>query len=117
MGIEASVLYIEKVGPDTPAQRAGLLRGDRLLSIQSEEIKTWDQVLNQIENSGGKPLELSYRSGDEIKNLSITPEPLFVEGNIKTRYMLGIASGTLSAFHPRCFKDQNFFRIFHLFGS
>ena len=112
LGIEASVLYIEKVGPDTPAQRAGLLRGDRLLSIQSEEIKTWDQVLNQIENSGGKPLELSYRSGDEIKNLSITPEPLFVEGNIKTRYMLGIASGTLSAFHPDVLRTRTFLESF-----
>ena len=109
LGIEPSFLYIEKVGPDSPASQAGLMKGDRLISIQGQELKSWEQVLNQVKNSAGAELTVKYQRGEEIKTVFISPKPLFVEGNIKKRYMLGIASGVFSVFPPETIRQRGFF--------
>ena len=92
-GIEPAALYIERVGPNTPASEAGLERGDRLVSIDGEKISSWDQVLNKVNSFSGTPVSLIYQRREKQKTLSLSPTPLFVEGNIKKRFMLGIASG------------------------
>ena len=92
LGLESSTLYIEKVGANTPAERAGLKRGDRLLSLGGTELKEWRQVLKLVEKSEGQSMELRYQRGSEIKTLSLTPEKIFIEGNIKSQYMVGIIS-------------------------
>ena len=57
LGIEPSYLYIERVGPKTPVDLAGLMKGDRLISINEELIQSWEQVLNIIQSSRGPALE------------------------------------------------------------
>lgn len=109
LGIEPSFLYIEKLGAETPAGQAGLKRGDRLISIQDQKLKSWEQVLNQVKNSSGSELKIKYQRGVEIKTVFITPSPLFVEGNIKKRYMLGIAGGAFTVFPPEIIRVRGFF--------
>lgn len=93
LGIEPAELYIYLVGPDTPARQAGLLKGDRLLVVDGKIIKDWDQVLDTITAYSGKPFSITYRREGEKHTVSISPKDLFVEGNIKKRYMIGIAAG------------------------
>ena len=109
LGIEPSFLYIEKTGADTPANQAGLKKGDRLVSIQGEKLLSWEQVLNTVKNSKGAELKIKYQRGEKINTVFISPKPLFVEGNIKTRYMLGIVSGAFSVFPPDTVRVRAFF--------
>ena len=108
LGIEPSFLYIEKVGPDTPASLAGFRKGDRLISIQGRKLKSWEQVLDQVQNSDGKELKIKYQRGKEIKTVLISPKLLFVEGNVKKRYMLGIASSAFSVPPPEIIRVRGF---------
>ena len=108
LGIEPSFLYIEKTGPDTPAQKAGLKRGDRLISIQDKEIKNWEQVLKQVGDSSGGELKIQYQREGELKTVFVSPKALFVEGNIKKRYMLGIVSGALTVGPPEIIRTRAF---------
>ena len=55
LGIESAYLYIDRIGPGTPAQKAGLLRGDRLVSIDGKVIQNWEQVLDSVNSYSGKP--------------------------------------------------------------
>ena len=107
LGIEPSYLYIERVGPGTPADLAGLKREDRLISINEEPIQSWERVLDIIKFSEGSPLRIKYQRGDEIKTVSLAPKPLFIEGNIKKRFMLGIAGGGMEIFPEEVLRKRN----------
>lgn len=92
LGVEPVDLYIAKVGPDTPAERAGLKKGDRLVAINKKPVKSWGQVLDHIKSYSGEPFFVRYQRQGLTKTVSLSPESLFVEGNIKKRFMLGIVS-------------------------
>lgn len=93
LGIEPSYLYIERVGASTPAQNAGFQKGDRLIAINGKNLESWQQLLDRIQFSSGKLLAISYQRQGSKKTVSVSPHSLFVEGNIKKRFMLGIVSG------------------------
>lgn len=95
LGIEPAYLYIERVGPDTPAAQAGLKPGDRLVSINKIPTTSWEQVLDTVQSYSGQPFFITYRRQDQENTVLLTPKLLYVEGNAKKRFMLGIASGIL----------------------
>ncbi|MBC6414853.1 MAG: RIP metalloprotease RseP [Bdellovibrionales bacterium] len=117
LGLESSLLYIEKVGPKTPARKAGLKRGDRLISIQGEGLKTWTQVLSFVENSQGENLILEYQRGKQIKTISIAPKKIFVEGNLKSKYMLGIASAWYNVYPEKILRKYSIFQALIYSGT
>ena len=110
LGIEPADFYIERVGPKTPASIAGLSRGDRLLSLDGEKITDWEQVLEKVNSYSNSPLSLSYQREGEKNTINISPKPLFVEGNIKTRFMLGIASGKISLLPKPLLRKRSVFQ-------
>ena len=109
LGLEPSFLYIEKVGPNTPAAQAGLKRGDRLISIQGQKLISWQEVLNQVKNSSGSELKIQYQRKKKIQTVFISPKPLFVEGNVKKRFMLGLVSGDGTVSPPELLRKRGFF--------
>ena len=109
LGLEPSDLYIEKVGAKTPAERADLKRGDRLLALNEERLKNWEGLLKAVEKSEGESLELSYKRESQAEKLLITPEKIFVEGNMKSRYMLGIVSAGSTALASEVLKKRSVF--------
>lgn len=112
LGIEPASFYIERIGPKTPASKAGFLKGDRLLSIDGEAIITWEQVLKKINSFSGTPLSITYQRKEKTNTVSISPSPLFVEGNVKKRFMLGIASGGLNLLPEPLLQKRSFFQSF-----
>ena len=94
LGIEPAELYIVRLGPDTPAKQAGLLIGDRLVSIDGKRLKSFQELLKKVQAySSDKPLSIDYLRKGEKKTVEIKPRPLFVEENLKKRFMIGIVSG------------------------
>ena len=89
-GLEGLELYLYKVGPKTPAEKVGLKPGDRLLAINGIVLKNWEDVLREIQ--AHTELTISYRRDGQKHEAFITPETMFVEGNLKERRMIGIGS-------------------------
>ncbi|MCZ0932128.1 MAG: site-2 protease family protein, partial [Oligoflexia bacterium] len=92
--------------------QARLIKGDRLISIQDQKINSWEQVLDQVKNSSGAELKIQYQRKGEVKTVFISPKPLFVEGNVKKRYMLGIVSGGQTVWPPEVLRKRNFLESF-----
>jgi regulator of sigma E protease len=59
-----------------PAQKAGLEKGDEVLSVAGVPIQTWDELAEQIQHSQGRETRLTVKkAGDgRIVELTMTPE-------------------------------------------
>ena len=110
LGLEPADIYIERIGPGTPAEQAGLLKGDRLVSINGKSIKGWKQILDTINSYSGTAFSIKYQRQGKQKEVSLSPKPLFVEGNIKKRFMLGVASGGMQVLPEDILRKRSFFQ-------
>ena len=83
------------VTPQSPAQQAGILAGDRIISINGQAVDTWDDMKTIISASGGSTLAVVVERGGETFPMDITPgltadKNLF--GEDVERYVIGITS-------------------------
>lgn len=73
-GLPVLVSEIGSVMPDTPAEKAGLMKGDRIIEIDGVSINQWDEMTDIIHRSPGKPLSVRVRRDGTVFQISITPE-------------------------------------------
>ena len=64
----------------TPAESAGLLKGDTIAEIDGVSIKDWEHMASIIKQNAGNELEMAIERGTELFEISITPEPLGEDG-------------------------------------
>lgn len=64
---------IGQVGPDSPAEAAGIQAGDIILAINGENVSQWEEVSEHIRNSGGRSVTLLLQRGSE--KIEITAQP------------------------------------------
>lgn len=64
---------IEGVTEGSPAQKAGLQAGDRLVSVNGRDIANHLDFLNGVKAAEGKPFELAYEREGERKTVTLTP--------------------------------------------
>lgn len=86
---------VGEVKENYPAYLAGIKAGDRILSINDEEIKTWEELDSIILSSSGELLISIERDPSQIFNLHLTPiekEAKNIFGEDITRRVIGIAS-------------------------
>lgn len=78
---------IEKVQENSPAYNAGIQKGDKILTINDVEIKSWDNVRNEIEKSDGDEIKIVIQRDDKILTFYVKP--------IKSedRWIIGVVSG------------------------
>jgi regulator of sigma E protease len=99
---------VESVTPDSPASRAGLQKGDVLVSADGQPIADLASLSAIIKQKAGAPIALTVRRGDRTIDCSITPQvPV---GFKPGEYIIGItwnfggiqwdAEGRLSRIHP-----------------
>ena len=69
---------IDSVLPNTPAQRAGLLKGDSIVAIAGTPVRTWMEVLDRVGAAAGTPITLDYVRAGERRALTVMPEQLAV---------------------------------------
>lgn len=77
-------LSIKSVVPNGAFQEAGIEAGSRIVSIDGEKVKIYDDVALPI--SKGETMEIEYESNGELKNATVTPK--FNEE--ENRYMIGV---------------------------
>jgi regulator of sigma E protease len=81
---------------DLAAEKAGLLPGDVILSVNAEPIGSFTQLQRIVRSSDGKSLNLSvWRNGDVLPfSLTPTREDVPTEGGgFETRWLMGLSGG------------------------
>jgi len=77
-----------------PAEKAGLRKGDTILSIDGVSIATWNDISSIIRGSEGKELSIKVKRDKEIVEFKISPElskEKPAQGE-KTVYVIGITA-------------------------
>lgn len=72
-GADVPVLLGE-ILPDTPAERAGLLSGDRILAVNGEPIAGPQQLVKRISASPGKTMRFSVERDGVMRDIEVTPQ-------------------------------------------
>lgn len=90
-GIEYPELYLANVEKNSPAAKAGLVKGDRLLSIDGKPVETFEQVAGIIRSYGDRQPEKAGEDGEKTQPLNIVvaregeEKTISVVPNIKKR--------------------------------
>lgn len=79
------VPIIKETIPDSPAILAGLESGDKIIKIDDKDINKWEDLQSKINESTGKPLEITFIRNNKINTVKITP----MQDN--GRFMIGVA--------------------------
>ena len=96
-GIEAGDLYVHSVTAGSPEQRAGLLPGDRLLTLDGRPLRAWATFLEDLKADRGKQHTITWRRGDqELSGTFALAHQRGVtdEGQVYDRYVVGIRNWT-----------------------
>jgi regulator of sigma E protease len=80
------------VTADTPAARAGIQRGDRIVSVAGRDVNTWEQVIIAIGTRAGSETEIGVLRDGKQFSVRVTPAP-------QTRFEIG-EIGVLPDTHP-----------------
>ncbi|MBI2876165.1 MAG: RIP metalloprotease RseP [Candidatus Tectomicrobia bacterium] len=73
-GVPIPIAKVGEVVPDSPAMKAGLKAGDRIVAIEGEQVSEWDQLTKFIHNNPGKSLLLVIQRGEQRFSVRVIPE-------------------------------------------
>ncbi len=114
LGLESTELYILRVRRDSPAEQAGLKPGDKIVSLNQQEVSEWPHVVKGV--SGFNPEEQEYlgfgvlRQGERIE-LQAQPELtnlMNAQGQDDRRYTVGIVPAYINVTAPPAlFRTRN----------
>ncbi len=94
-GVPVLEPVLGKVMPGSPAQVAGLLPGDRILSIQGHGVSSWEAMAKWIRQGSGKRLKLLVDREGKRLELTIVPTPRKVKdifGETKVVGRIGVVA-------------------------
>ena len=72
---------IGQIVPGSVAERAGLQAGDRILAANGKPVLSWDELVQLVRSHANRELRLSYRRGDERRELTLVPEAVQQNGS------------------------------------
>ena len=91
--IQELASVVGEVAPDSPALKAGLKSGDRIVAINRVEVKTWQDMGDLIKKSNGSILVTLLEDG-KYKNITINPKIQVVKnifGEESQKRVIGIS--------------------------
>ena len=81
---------IESVQKDTPAQAAGLIANDEIVSINGTKTPTWSAMTEAINAESNKDLNIQVKRDGKVSNFKITPKTETIDG--QSRRLIGITA-------------------------
>ena len=72
---------IGQVREGSPAEKAGLMKGDVILTVQGKTTGSWSEIKKMVEDKAGEPLIITVQRGDQTLSFKVIPEEA-VEKNI-----------------------------------
>ena len=83
-----------------PAYEAGLRDGDRIVSVNGEQVETWFNFVGKIKDSNGAPLTVSYERDGKVSEVTLQPE----YDSASKRSVVGVVS-SLQHYQPGFFES------------
>ena len=83
---------VGQVTPDSPAAKAGLRRGDRILTVAGRSVDTWEQFFVNVGTRAGRETELGVVRDGKQFTVKATPDP-------QTKFEIGDI-GVIPDSHP-----------------
>lgn len=69
-------VMIQKVKAETPAEKAGLKMGDKILSVNDQKITKSEQLVNYVDNNQRKELDIKIERNGSTMTISAKPKQL-----------------------------------------
>jgi regulator of sigma E protease len=73
-GVPTLLPEVGEIVPDSPAARAGLMKGDRVVEINGKPIQKWEEMTGIIHTSPERKLRVTIRREDRTTEYEIIPE-------------------------------------------
>jgi regulator of sigma E protease len=98
MDVPSTEPLVGEVTADSPASRAGLASGDRVLSIDGAPVASWDALAATVRSSQGRPLQLRLERDGAERSVEVVPQlketkTLFGESS-GNAYLIGVGIAT-----------------------
>lgn len=85
---------VGRVTDNSPAESAGLMADDIILSIDNRETLGWLDILEAVKSSGGDEILLTVQRGEQRLNITVQPQIDTVKNifgeEVEQRFMIGI---------------------------
>jgi RIP metalloprotease RseP len=91
-GISNLISVVGQISPDSVASEAGILSGDKILSIDNKKITYWSEIGPIIEESKGREIQIIVQRGNQQKIITVKPKLSKVKnvfGEEKSIYLIG----------------------------
>lgn len=79
-GLHSSELFVDKTVPESPAEKAGLKAGDRLVSVGGIEVKSFMELKEGVQNQGEKSGKIDLIWEREGKRVAVQVQPTATPG-------------------------------------
>jgi regulator of sigma E protease len=94
-GVPVLSTQVGGVEPGSPAERAGIHKGDTVLALNGQPVKDWEELSSGIKKSGGNSITLQLRRAGQETTVAVQPvkkEGKNIFGEKRDEWMIGIGS-------------------------
>lgn len=88
-GTMESSTEIQKVMPDSPAYKAGLMAGDQILAINNSKLDNFFEIERVVSMNPGTQLDIKISRDNKSIDLVITPQPFTIKGTSNNEIIVG----------------------------
>lgn len=88
--LEQMEVQIAAIQGGMDAERQGLRRGDILVSVDGQPVRSVHKMIEIIKATGGRPVEIVYSRDDQERTVRVTPALGRGAANEPERYMIGV---------------------------
>jgi regulator of sigma E protease len=87
---EETEVQVAGVVPGLDAQRAGLAKGDILISVNGKPLRSASRLHEVIAENNGKPVDLVYARNGKVASVTVTPAKRDMDGTGQEHWMIGV---------------------------
>ena len=97
-GMQVLTTEIGQVREGSPSEKAGLKKGDLIISIDDMDTQTWPQLKELVQDNRGEPIKVTLLRNGQLSTVTVIPEMNMVKNifgeEIKTPLLGVVAAGS-----------------------